>query len=490
MESREGIRISARQGAARTAMSVIGLALLWVSLHVSPYYPFTLPPLFATSDAATISAHHVVYAFSLIAAFALFVLARKRIEGRAARVRVVYAAAGVLGTLGCTILTSGIVPAPFADAGIASSLVLVAFSTAALLTGWFSLACRNEVRDCVFLVVASYLLFGVLWTLFLVAGDAALDLFSSACPIVSAVLLCCAMGQSDAEAAPTVSGFSLKSLPWSIIALCIIFIYFGVVVVRTFTAMDMGSLQAGGLGLSPQLVTSVSGIVITVLMAVLLLRKEITFSYLISSFAVLVLLYMIALLLVNLGGGMEGLTLFGKRVLVAAEHGMKVFLTVVLAWATIRRRLSPLLVSGLFGIFVCALPQFVAFDLMLRSGILDALSRLSLVTPAAAIGAFLVAAAIILLLVWFSSRTAATARVEDESRQESVFRQAVDGCGLTDREFDVAFYTYRGYSAKKTAEALFVSESTVKSHLSHVYRKLGIHSKQELIAFVDEHRGV
>ena len=41
---------------------------------------------------------------------------------------------------------------------------------------------------------------------------------------------------------------------------------------------------------------------------------------------------------------------------------------------------------------------------------------------------------------------------------------------------------------EEIAEALIVSESTVKAHLSHVYRKLGIHSKQELIALIDGYR--
>jgi DNA-binding CsgD family transcriptional regulator len=46
----------------------------------------------------------------------------------------------------------------------------------------------------------------------------------------------------------------------------------------------------------------------------------------------------------------------------------------------------------------------------------------------------------------------------------------------------------RGYSAKRIAGALFLSEQTVKNHLSNSYRKLGIHSKQSLISLVDSYR--
>ncbi len=59
---------------------------------------------------------------------------------------------------------------------------------------------------------------------------------------------------------------------------------------------------------------------------------------------------------------------------------------------------------------------------------------------------------------------------------------------LTPRELEIAAYVYRGYSAKRIAEKLFLSEPTIKSYTSRVYRKLGIKSKQELIDYVDERR--
>ncbi|MFR3452445.1 MAG: helix-turn-helix transcriptional regulator [Collinsella sp.] len=35
------------------------------------------------------------------------------------------------------------------------------------------------------------------------------------------------------------------------------------------------------------------------------------------------------------------------------------------------------------------------------------------------------------------------------------------------------------------AEKLVISESTVKSHLQHIYTKCGVHSRQELISLVE-----
>ena len=52
---------------------------------------------------------------------------------------------------------------------------------------------------------------------------------------------------------------------------------------------------------------------------------------------------------------------------------------------------------------------------------------------------------------------------------------------LTRREREVARLAARGMSAKAIAQALFVGERTVESHLSSTYAKLGVESKVDLI---------
>lgn len=56
--------------------------------------------------------------------------------------------------------------------------------------------------------------------------------------------------------------------------------------------------------------------------------------------------------------------------------------------------------------------------------------------------------------------------------------------GLTERECAVARLLADGNSQKKIAETLQVSMGTVQTHIKGVYRKLGIHSRQELIDLV------
>lgn len=57
---------------------------------------------------------------------------------------------------------------------------------------------------------------------------------------------------------------------------------------------------------------------------------------------------------------------------------------------------------------------------------------------------------------------------------------------LTPRERDVAEYVYRGYRAKRIAELMHLTPNTVQSHTRNLYRKMNIHSRQELIDLVDQ----
>ncbi len=51
---------------------------------------------------------------------------------------------------------------------------------------------------------------------------------------------------------------------------------------------------------------------------------------------------------------------------------------------------------------------------------------------------------------------------------------------LTEREIEVAWLIYRGYTNLQIAEELFVSETTIKKHATHIYEKLKISGRKEL----------
>ncbi len=55
----------------------------------------------------------------------------------------------------------------------------------------------------------------------------------------------------------------------------------------------------------------------------------------------------------------------------------------------------------------------------------------------------------------------------------------VDRFGLSDRELEILAFVTRGASNAQIGRALWVSDQTVKFHLSRIYRKLGVSSRTE-----------
>ncbi len=55
------------------------------------------------------------------------------------------------------------------------------------------------------------------------------------------------------------------------------------------------------------------------------------------------------------------------------------------------------------------------------------------------------------------------------------------GYGLSPREQEVVGLVVRGASTKQISQALFISEYTVKDHLAHIFEKVGVRGRRELV---------
>jgi DNA-binding CsgD family transcriptional regulator len=53
---------------------------------------------------------------------------------------------------------------------------------------------------------------------------------------------------------------------------------------------------------------------------------------------------------------------------------------------------------------------------------------------------------------------------------------------LTPQELQIALHVARGMTNREVGAALFLSHKTIEFHLGRVYRKLGMHSRSELIS--------
>ncbi len=61
--------------------------------------------------------------------------------------------------------------------------------------------------------------------------------------------------------------------------------------------------------------------------------------------------------------------------------------------------------------------------------------------------------------------------------------------GLSNREAEVAELVSKGLSNKEVANRLFVTEKTVKFHLTNIYKKMHVKSRAQLIVWCLPHMG-
>ena len=59
---------------------------------------------------------------------------------------------------------------------------------------------------------------------------------------------------------------------------------------------------------------------------------------------------------------------------------------------------------------------------------------------------------------------------------------------LTPRELDVLSCIAKGFSNQDIAQALFVSEKTVKNHLTNIFRKLNVNDRTQALIYVLKHK--
>lgn len=75
-----------------------------------------------------------------------------------------------------------------------------------------------------------------------------------------------------------------------------------------------------------------------------------------------------------------------------------------------------------------------------------------------------------------------------EDGEGALFAKIASDYGLTARETEVTEYLARGRNKRVISQELGLAEETVKTHMGNVYRKLLVHSQQELIDLVEAER--
>lgn len=74
-----------------------------------------------------------------------------------------------------------------------------------------------------------------------------------------------------------------------------------------------------------------------------------------------------------------------------------------------------------------------------------------------------------------------------ESTQEQRIKELAAEFSLSARETEIVTLIARGFTTDNVAKKLYISPYTVNTHIRHVYEKVGIHKRSELIDYINRH---
>ncbi|WP_303202129.1 response regulator transcription factor [Raoultibacter timonensis] len=81
------------------------------------------------------------------------------------------------------------------------------------------------------------------------------------------------------------------------------------------------------------------------------------------------------------------------------------------------------------------------------------------------------------------------ANIEHDGQRKTLWQQkrqlACERYGLSPREREILQILLKGRDAKYIMDTFYISQSTAKTHIYNIYRKFGIHSRQELLDFIE-----
>ena len=171
----------------------------------------------------------------------------------------------------------------------------------------------------------------------------------------------------------------------------------------------------------------------------------------------------------------------------ATRRTLMLFCWVFMAASIYRQKLPVLLFFGAGNLVFSQFPAMVGYLIGIMHPQLDSFET-SLINVVITAGMALVLVVAIIVVVM--KGRAPQGALPDGELPIDATEQAIEIIAeqylLSPRESEIALLVVKGYTLPMIGEKLFISTDTVRSHSKSLYRKLGIHKKQELIALVEE----
>lgn len=171
----------------------------------------------------------------------------------------------------------------------------------------------------------------------------------------------------------------------------------------------------------------------------------------------------------------------------AGRQCLQLLVWIIVFMVCRKHQLSPIVFFGFMSVawYGGSLAGSALFD-ALRS-----MERLSAVWGAELVSVMAVLLLVVAYVFLFSEKDSDLMFGEERSsKKERAFHKACERLStkgqLTAREQEVFYLLAKGAPVSTIEEKLYISGSTVSTHMKHIYQKLGVHSRGELYDMVDE----
>ena len=180
----------------------------------------------------------------------------------------------------------------------------------------------------------------------------------------------------------------------------------------------------------------------------------------------------------------------GGHLVVVARSGLDFLLWALLCNIVHAEKLHATRIFVLFSVFVEAISWLISYTLIPAIYAAGRTEPERLVEIALILIMFLLVAALTILFAWVALRRQSVfdktpAEKAAEITRESIPETLTGKYKLTSREVEVISLFAQGYSLSKVSQELYISLGTAQSHIKNIYRKLDVHSKDELITLID-----
>lgn len=175
----------------------------------------------------------------------------------------------------------------------------------------------------------------------------------------------------------------------------------------------------------------------------------------------------------------------GGQVVVVARSTLDFLLWVLLCSLCHSKKVDPLPLFAACFLACEALSWFISYEIVPRiltvkfDQFSSAAEMLLLVLVFSLIALIIVVFGLAMLRG--KSKAQSASRVDDEDEGIAERLSSLDEYALTNRELEMISFLAQGYTLNKVATKMFISKSTAQTHAKSVYRKLDVHSKDELI---------